>query len=108
MAVALEEALLNLLQLDYASVNIHFFTKGIGNLVYHDDRVLKNFDHKGWIDINGSSDVTNMARDVLSSVTSTDHQGIEDLHLLQVRLREILTEKKLLLVLDDVVETELF
>ena len=49
-----------------------------------------------------------MARDVLSSVTSTDHQGIEDLHLLQVRLREILTEKKLLLVLDDVVETELF
>lgn len=85
-----------------------FLRKGLVILLYHDDRVLKNFDHKGWIDINGSFDVTNMARDVLSSVTSTDHQGIDDLNLLKVRLREMLTEKKLLLVLDDVVETELF
>ncbi|KAL6327651.1 hypothetical protein AAG906_022214 [Vitis piasezkii] len=63
----------------------------LAQLAYHDDRVKNHFDLRAWVCVSDDFDsIASYARE------------INDLNLLQVKLKEKLSGKKFLLVLDDV------
>ncbi|WVZ03204.1 hypothetical protein V8G54_024010 [Vigna mungo] len=70
--------------------------------VFNDPRVDEaKFDVKAWVCVSDKFDVFKVSRAILEAVTeSTDHS--RDLEMIHRRLKENLTEKKFLLVLDDV------
>ncbi|XP_060669586.1 putative disease resistance protein At3g14460 isoform X3 [Ziziphus jujuba] len=80
----------------------------LAQLLYHDDRVKKHFELKSWVDNSERFDISMATQAVLTAVTD-DHPASQsssydnkDLDWLQNRLKEVLTGKKFLLVLDNV------
>jgi Leucine-rich repeat (LRR) protein len=73
----------------------------LAQVVYNDDRVKEHFEFAAWICVSEEFDVCRLTRTVLEAVTSISCD-IKDLNLLQLKLKENLTGKKFLLVLDDV------
>ncbi|KAL9371443.1 hypothetical protein Peur_036583 [Populus x canadensis] len=77
----------------------------LAQLVYNDDTVVNAFDLRAWVfdDSELDFDVVSITRTILLSVTA-DHacNCSDDLDLLQVKLREKLSGKSCLIVLDDV------
>ncbi|XVF18422.1 hypothetical protein REPUB_Repub11eG0020100 [Reevesia pubescens] len=73
----------------------------LAQLVYNDDSINNLFDLKAWVCVSDDFDAIRITKTILQSISlETYHQN--DLNLLQVKLKEKLYGKKLLLVLDDI------
>ncbi|KAF3437372.1 hypothetical protein FNV43_RR20125 [Rhamnella rubrinervis] len=73
----------------------------LAQLIYNDDKVKKYFEIKAWVCVSYEFDILTITQTILELVTSqTCHS--KDLNQLQVKLKDILTGKKFLFVLDDI------
>ncbi|KAG6679769.1 hypothetical protein I3842_13G008700 [Carya illinoinensis] len=73
----------------------------LAQVVYNDVRVKENFEFAAWICVSEEFDVSRITKTILEAVTSVCCD-FKDLNLLQLKLKEELSGKKFLLVLDDV------
>ncbi|XP_058079820.1 putative disease resistance protein RGA3 [Magnolia sinica] len=73
----------------------------VAQLVYNDARVERHFDLRMWVCVSDDFDVPRLTKAILESVADSKCDLL-DVDLLQRRLREKLSGKKFLLVLDDV------
>ncbi|XP_024635256.1 putative disease resistance RPP13-like protein 1 isoform X2 [Medicago truncatula] len=72
----------------------------LAQLAYNDHRMQEHFELKAWVYVSETFDVVGLTKAIMSSFhSSTD---AEEFNLLQYQLRQRLTGKKYLLVLDDV------
>ncbi|XP_058079238.1 putative disease resistance protein RGA3 [Magnolia sinica] len=73
----------------------------VAQLAYNDVRVKRHFDLRMWVCVSDDFDVWRLTKAILESATDSKCDLL-DVDLLQRRLREKLSGKKFLLVLDDV------
>ncbi|XP_059653262.1 putative disease resistance RPP13-like protein 1 [Cornus florida] len=73
----------------------------LAQLVYDDDNVKDHFDVKAWVCISDDFDVFEVTKTILQKVTFEIY-NFKDLDSLQVKLKETLSGKRFLFVLDDV------
>ena len=105
------EAIINLLLSDFVNGNNISVIPivgmaGIGKttlaqVLYNDDRVMEHFEFAAWVCVSEEFDICRITKTVLEAATSIPCD-IKDINLLQLKLKEKLTGKKFLLVLDDV------
>ncbi|XVE68324.1 hypothetical protein DITRI_Ditri09bG0058600 [Diplodiscus trichospermus] len=75
----------------------------LAQVVYNDDAIQNHFDLKAWVCVSDYFDVTRITKTILQSVTSDSTPcNDNDLNSLQEKLKEKLSGKKFLIVLDDV------
>ncbi|GAV57733.1 NB-ARC domain-containing protein/LRR_8 domain-containing protein, partial [Cephalotus follicularis] len=77
----------------------------LARLVYNDEAV-QGFNSKAWVCVSDDFDVIRLSKAILGAVTSQNHDELKDLNQVQLKLRDALTRKKFLLILDDVWNTE--
>ncbi|XP_057498846.1 putative disease resistance RPP13-like protein 1 [Actinidia eriantha] len=70
----------------------------LAQIVYNDKTVVQHFEIKAWVCVSEEFDVIRVTRTILEEVNS----DTQNLNRLQVRLKESLSGKKFLIVLDDV------
>ncbi|MBA0671679.1 hypothetical protein Goklo_029791, partial [Gossypium klotzschianum] len=73
----------------------------LSQLVYNDPSIKESFDHRAWVCVSDEFDVVNITETILQSITS-EPCAYNDLNLLQVKLKEKLSGKRFLLVLDNI------
>ncbi|XP_010100144.2 putative disease resistance protein At3g14460 [Morus notabilis] len=73
----------------------------LAQLVYNDKKVVECFDFMAWVCVSEQFGVFSITKTLLQSSSSFEDK-VTDLNLLQVKLKEKLTGKKFLVVLDDV------
>ncbi|KAG7942197.1 hypothetical protein I3843_16G088200 [Carya illinoinensis] len=73
----------------------------LAQLVYNDKKVESFFDLKAWACVSEDFDVARVTKTILKSVTLKNCDG-KDLNSLQVELKEKLSGKRFLVILDDV------
>ncbi|XVF18420.1 hypothetical protein REPUB_Repub11eG0019900 [Reevesia pubescens] len=73
----------------------------LAQLVYNDHSIKNLFDLKAWVCVSDDFDAIHITKTILQSISSEPCDQ-NDLNLLQVKLKEKLSGKKLLLVLDDI------
>ena len=73
----------------------------LAQLAFNDDEIKAHFDLRVWVYVSDDFDVFKITKTILQSV-SPNTQDVNDLNLLQMTLREDLSGKKFLLILDDV------
>ncbi|GAV81620.1 NB-ARC domain-containing protein/LRR_8 domain-containing protein [Cephalotus follicularis] len=76
----------------------------LARLVYNDGAV-QGFDSKAWICVSDDFDVIRLTKAILEAVTSQTCD-LKELNQVQLKLRDALTRKMFLLILDDVWNTE--
>ncbi|CAL5381766.1 unnamed protein product [Camellia sinensis] len=78
----------------------------LAQFLYNDGRVDDHFDMKAWVCVSDEFDVVRVTRTILEAVIPQGSDTMDlskmDLNQLQVKLRECLSGKKFLIVLDDV------
>ncbi|CAL5361710.1 unnamed protein product [Camellia sinensis] len=78
----------------------------LAQFLYNDGRVDDHFDMKAWVCVSDEFDVVRVTRTILEAVipqgSNTMDLSTKDLNQLQVKLKECLSGKKFLIVLDDV------
>ncbi|GMQ09403.1 hypothetical protein CsSME_00052794 [Camellia sinensis var. sinensis] len=78
----------------------------LAQFLYNDGRVDDHFDMKAWVCVSEEFDVARVTRTILEAVipkgSDTTDLSKKDLNQLQVKLKESLSGKKFLIVLDDV------
>ncbi|XP_052877595.1 putative disease resistance RPP13-like protein 1 [Gossypium arboreum] len=73
----------------------------LAQLVYNDATINKSFDLKAWVCVSDNFDAIAITKAILQSITS-ESCDYSNLDLLQVKLKEKLSGKRFLLVLDDI------
>ena len=73
----------------------------LAQALFNDDEVKKHFEVKAWVCVSEEFDAFRVTKTILEAVTS-QACNVTDLNLLQVNLKEQLTGKKFLFVLDDI------
>ncbi|CAA3029695.1 disease resistance RPP13 1 [Olea europaea subsp. europaea] len=73
----------------------------LAQLVYNDDRVKDEFDLKAWACVSDQFDALMVTKTILNQVSPRRYDD-DDFNTLQVKLKQNLSNKKFLLVLDDV------
>ncbi|XP_017984288.1 PREDICTED: putative disease resistance RPP13-like protein 1 [Theobroma cacao] len=106
-----KEAIMELLNPEYASANLIDVIPVVGmggvgkttlaQLIYNDKRVEEWFDLKAWVCVSEEFDVFKVTKTLLDEITSSTGDS-ENLNKLQLKLKEKLSGKKFLFVLDDV------
>ncbi|BBH05177.1 NB-ARC domain-containing disease resistance protein [Prunus dulcis] len=79
----------------------------LAQLVYNNVRVKQHFELQAWVCVSEEFDIVRVTQTIYGSITS-GACDLMDLNMLQVKLKEALTGKKFLLVLDDVWNDEYF
>nr|XP_023880789.1 putative disease resistance RPP13-like protein 1 [Quercus suber] len=74
----------------------------LAQLVYNDDDVNCYFDLKAWACVSDDFDIVRVTKVILESIIAPETYDVNDLNLLQVKLKEKLSDKKFLHILDDV------
>ncbi|KAK2983103.1 hypothetical protein RJ640_000945, partial [Escallonia rubra] len=69
--------------------------------IYNDEEVKNAFDLKAWICVSDEFDELAITQSIYKQISS-DSSKFKDLEMVQVKLREIISNKKFLLILDDV------
>ncbi|XP_042478269.1 putative disease resistance protein RGA3 isoform X1 [Macadamia integrifolia] len=72
----------------------------LAQLVYNDERIEKHFGLKAWVCVSEDFDLVRLTKEILESVTRSCPPS-NSLDLLQLKLKEALSKKRFLLVLDD-------
>ncbi|XP_006356392.1 putative disease resistance protein At3g14460 [Solanum tuberosum] len=70
--------------------------------VYNDEKVNDHFDLKAWHCVTEEYDAFRLTKGLLQQIGSCDSKGYDNLNQLQVKLKEGLSGRKFLVVLDDV------
>ncbi|KAL1174509.1 hypothetical protein V6Z11_A04G017300 [Gossypium hirsutum] len=73
----------------------------LAQIVYNDPSIKESFYHKSWVCVSDDFDAVNITKTILRSLDA-DSRDENDLNLLQVMLKEKLSGKRFLLVLDDI------
>ncbi|XP_057978574.1 putative disease resistance RPP13-like protein 1 isoform X4 [Malania oleifera] len=73
--------------------------------VFNDETVYGHFHEKAWVCVSDNYDIKRITKAILESFTSQS-SSLNELNELQTKVNETLTEKKFLLVLDDVWNTD--
>ncbi|TYH51067.1 hypothetical protein ES332_D10G249100v1 [Gossypium tomentosum] len=73
----------------------------LAQLVYNDASIQYHFNLKAWVCVSDDFDVMRITKEILQSVTSKPCED-NDLNRVQEKLKKVLSEKKFLIVLDDV------
>ncbi|XP_022898639.1 putative disease resistance RPP13-like protein 1 isoform X2 [Olea europaea var. sylvestris] len=71
-------------------------------LVYNDERLKEKFDLKAWACVSDEFDAVRVTKNILESVSSGGKCDYEFFDTLQKKLKESLSNKKFLVVLDDI------
>ncbi|XP_042448507.1 putative disease resistance protein RGA3 [Zingiber officinale] len=74
----------------------------LAQLVYKDEKIQNHFALKIWICVSENFNVQRLAKEMIESVTQTEHSSQMRLDVLQNILKEKIASKMILLVLDDV------
>ncbi|KAH9686015.1 putative disease resistance RPP13-like protein 1 [Citrus sinensis] len=74
----------------------------LAQLVYNDARLQDHFDLKAWTCVSEDFDITRITKSILNSIGTDQNVDSLDFDKLQVELKKQLSQKKFLLVLDDV------
>ena len=74
----------------------------LAQLVYKDDEVSRHFELKAWVCVSEDFDNLRLTKEILHSFTSESCHDNNNLDSLQGKLKEKLSGKKFLLILDDV------
>ncbi|KAJ4970433.1 hypothetical protein NE237_003532 [Protea cynaroides] len=74
----------------------------LAKLVFNDEMVESSnyFDLKAWVCVSDNFDVSRLTKEILESATKSFH-SFDSLDMLQVKLKETLSRKRFLLILDD-------
>ncbi|XP_028789895.1 putative disease resistance RPP13-like protein 1 [Neltuma alba] len=72
----------------------------LAQLVYNDRRLMDGFNLKVWVCVSDEFDVLRVTRTVYEAITRYKYDT-NDLNMLQIKLKQQLTQKRFLLVLDD-------
>ncbi|XP_026459965.1 putative disease resistance protein RGA4 [Papaver somniferum] len=73
----------------------------LAQLVYNDDSVKKHFDPKIWVCVSEYFNVHRLLSDIMESITLEKFSGFSNFDVLVFKVRQQLTGKRYLLVLDD-------
>ncbi|KAG6471059.1 putative disease resistance protein RGA3 [Zingiber officinale] len=74
----------------------------LAQLVYKDEKIQNHFTFKSWICVSDNFNVQRLTKEMIESVTKTEHSSQMTLDVLQGILKEKIASKMILLVLDDV------
>ncbi|MED6106118.1 hypothetical protein PIB30_002011 [Stylosanthes scabra] len=74
----------------------------LGQLVYSDAKVVEKFNTRAWVCVAENFDPVGLTRTILQKISHASSFNIDDFDSLQTRLKEALTGKTFLVVLDDV------
>ncbi|XP_058721421.1 putative disease resistance RPP13-like protein 1 [Vicia villosa] len=72
----------------------------LAQLVYNEQEIQKSFELKAWVYVSTSFDILRLTKEILEQFNSAPNS--ESLEILQRRLEKTVTDKKYLLVLDDI------
>ncbi|XP_043714927.1 putative disease resistance protein RGA3 [Telopea speciosissima] len=72
----------------------------LAQLVYNDEKVRKHFHLKAWVCVSEDFNMLRLTKEILESAIGPSPVSLS-LDLLQMKLQEVLSEKRFLLVLDD-------
>ncbi|KAL5718980.1 hypothetical protein ACHQM5_011824 [Ranunculus cassubicifolius] len=73
----------------------------LAQLIYNEERIVETFDTRIWVCVSEDFSVSRLLHMIIASLSGAEC-GLKDLATLQKRIKELLSEKKFLLVLDDV------
>ena len=74
----------------------------LAQLIYKHETIIERFDLKAWVCVAEESDVVKISEAILRSFSRKQSTDLQDFNEVQHALGEILTQKRFLLVLDDV------
>ncbi|PRQ49047.1 putative P-loop containing nucleoside triphosphate hydrolase, leucine-rich repeat domain, L [Rosa chinensis] len=77
----------------------------LAKLVYNDSMVEKNFETKMWVCVSDNFDIQTLIRGIINAANGPKCEN-ESLDLMERKLQDTLRGKKILLVLDDIWDTE--
>ncbi|XP_022717254.1 putative disease resistance RPP13-like protein 1 isoform X2 [Durio zibethinus] len=74
----------------------------LAQLIYNDASIQHSFDHKAWVCVSDDFDAIKVTKSILKFIAPSEACDDNDLSLLQEKIKEKLSGKKFLLVLDDI------
>ncbi|XP_054816657.1 putative disease resistance RPP13-like protein 1 [Prosopis cineraria] len=73
----------------------------LAQLVYNDRMAMDEFDIKAWVCVSDEFDVLRVTKTIYEAITMS-RDDTNDLNVLQIKLKQRLSQKRFLIVLDDV------
>ncbi|XP_062195225.1 putative disease resistance protein RGA1 [Phragmites australis] len=76
----------------------------LAGLVYNDNQFIKKYDHRVWVYVSQVFDLEKIGWSIISQLQKTGNQQNTDMELINQSLDDLLPNKKILIVLDDIWE----